>query len=276
MSRQDSDRTDKTRQAFDAAAANFTALGKYLWDPIGAATAAVADPKPGQRVLDACCGAGASAIPAARQVGLHGAVDAVDISASMIAELRRQAADLPQLHAHQTDVTEWDPSGYDIVQSALGIFFLPDMAADTRQLIGKARPGGRAVFTIWRGHAMAAAGRHLGLAVAEATETDPPSEREPHLFDRINQPDAFAEWLAGLGLADVDVVERDMSLPATPDVAWLVVIGSGFRGMLGDLAPDTVQRVRELYLARLREAGVDTLDASTIVGAGTTPLVESH
>lgn len=263
---------DKTRQAFDAAAADFTALGKYLWDPIGAATVAAADPQPGQRVLDACCGAGASAIPAARLVGREGRVDAVDISAPMIAELRRQAADLPHLRAHQADVTTWDgQDGYDIVQSALGIFFLPDMAADTRRLIGQARAGGRAVFTIWRGDAMAAAGRHLGLAVAEATDGDPPAEREPHPFDRINQPDTFAAWLTELGLSGVSVVEREMSLTMTADVAWLVVLGSGYRGALADLAPDVVQRVRERYLSRLQTAGVDTLDATTIIGVGTAP-----
>ncbi|WP_260478999.1 methyltransferase domain-containing protein [Kibdelosporangium aridum] len=56
---------------------------------MGAATVAVAGPKPGDRVLDACCGAGASAVPAARLVGPEGVVDAVDLSGAMVDALRR-------------------------------------------------------------------------------------------------------------------------------------------------------------------------------------------
>ncbi len=260
----------ETRRAFDAAAADFTELATYLWDPIGEATVAAAVPSTGQRVLDACCGAGASVIPAARLVGADGLVDAVDVSASMIAELRRRSATLPQVHAHQADVMAWEGTGYDVVQCALGIFFFPDMAAGTRRLIGMAT-GGRVAFTIWRGDAMAAAGKHLGLAVAEAKDTDPPGEREPHLFDRVNQPDTYATWLTELGLSDVDVSVHELSLTMTEHLAWLVVLGSGYRAALGGQDPDTVARVQDGYLTRLRQAGIDTLDATTLIGVGTVP-----
>ncbi|WP_260478700.1 trans-aconitate 2-methyltransferase [Kibdelosporangium aridum] len=179
------------RVAFDAAAADFTALGRHLWDVIGAATVAVVGPKRGERVLDACCGAGASAIPAARLVGPDGVVDAVDLSGPMVDELRRLSPGLPQLRAHQADVTTWATEGYDVVQSALGIFFFPDMTGGTERLISRARPGGRVAFTIWRGDAMAAAGRHLGRAIAEATNTPPPAERPPHLIDRMSPSTSY-------------------------------------------------------------------------------------
>ncbi len=260
---------DGTRRAFDAAAADFTALGRYLWGPIGAATVAAADPRPGYRVLDACCGTGASAIPAARLVGPGGVVDAVDVSGPMIEELRRQASDLPQLRAHHADVTTWEGGSYDVVQSALGIFFFPDMTAGTDRLIGLARPGGRVAFTIWRGEAMAAAGRHLGRAVAAATATEPPAERKPHLIDRINQVDPFAAWLTERDLSDVDVQVNGQRLAMTPEVAWLVILGSGFRDALTSLAPHTVDTVRELYLTSLREDGATELDATTLIGVGT-------
>jgi trans-aconitate methyltransferase len=262
---------DDTRRAFDAAAADFTALGLHLWGPIGAATVAAAGLRPGDRVLDACCGTGASAIPAAQSVGPDGLVDAVDLSGPMVGELRRLAAGLPQLRAHQADVTTWHGDGYDVVQSALGIFFFPDMTAGTERLIGLARPGGRAVFTIWRGEAMVAAGRHLGAAVAAATDTAPPKEREPHLIDRINQADSYAAWLTERGLTDVDVTVNELRLPMTPDVAWLVITGSGYRGALAALDADTTEAVRRHYLESLQADGVTELDATTLIGTGTTP-----
>ncbi|MFC0111650.1 class I SAM-dependent methyltransferase [Kibdelosporangium aridum] len=257
------------RDAFDAA--DFTALGHHLWNPIGAATVAIAMPKPGERVLDACCGAGASAIPTARAVGPDGLVDAVDLSASMVNELRRLSTDLPQLHAHQADVTAWATGGYDIVQSALGIFFFPDMTAGTDRLISLARPGGRIVFTIWRGDAMAAAGEHLGRAVAEATKTPLPEKRPPHLFDQINQPDSYAAWLTERGLSNVDVAVHELRLTMTPELAWLVIIGSGYRGALAKFSADTVEAVRGFYLSSLRDGGVTELEATTLIGSGYRP-----
>ncbi|RSM57330.1 SAM-dependent methyltransferase [Amycolatopsis sp. WAC 01376] len=258
-----------TRRAFDAAAADFTALGRHLWEPIGAATVAAAGIGEGDRVLDACCGTGASAIPAARAAGAGGVVDAIDLSGPMIGELRRRSADLPQLRAHEADATAWDTGGYDVVQSALGIFFFPDMTDGTERLISRARSGGRAVFTIWRGGSMVAAGRHLGRAVAAVTESAPPPEREPSLIDRVNQADTYTAWLSGRNLSDVDVVVNELRLTMTPEVAWLVVIGSGFRGLLADLEPGAVEQVRERYLDSLRAEGVTELDATTLIGSGT-------
>ncbi len=262
------DRQREMRGAFDAAAADFTALGRHLWEPIGAAAVAVAGPRLGERVLDACCGTGASAIPAARLVGPGGLVDAVDLSGPMVDELRRRSADVPQLHAHQADVTTWRGEAYDVVQSALGIFFFPDMTAGTDHLISLARPGGRVVFTIWRGEAMVAARRHLLPAIAEVTNTPVPAPRPPHLIDRINQADTYAAWLAERGLADVEVTVNEMALTMTPEVAWLVVVGSGFRGALAKVPGDAVEAVRERYLASLRDNGVTELDATTLIGSG--------
>ncbi|WP_410651203.1 class I SAM-dependent methyltransferase [Amycolatopsis sp. cmx-4-54] len=258
-----------TRRAFDAAAVDFAALGRYLWGPIGAATVAAAGIGEGDRVLDACCGTGASAIPAARAVGAGGVVDALDLSGPMIGELRRLSADLPQLRAHEADATAWETGGYDVVQSALGIFFFPDMTDGTERLIGRARSGGRAVFTIWRRGSMVTAGRHLGRAVAAVTDSAPPPAREPSLIDRVDQADSYAGWLSGRRLSDVDVVVNELRLAMTPEIAWLVVIGSGFRGLLDGLEPGVVEQVRERYLDSLREDGVTELDATTLIGSGT-------
>jgi hypothetical protein len=168
-------------------------------------------------------------------------------------------------------VTTWDTVGYDAVLCALGIFFFPDMTEGTRHLIGRARPGGRVVFTIWRGDAMAAAGRHLGRAVAAATDSAPPEEREPHLFDRINQADSYASWLTELGLADVDVATHELRLPLAPDLAWLVITGSGYRGALGKLEPALVDDVRKRYLDSLHADGITEFDATTLIGTGISP-----
>ncbi|MGW7755582.1 hypothetical protein ACWGK6_29425, partial [Streptomyces violaceusniger] len=52
----------------------FASWYSRLWGPLGALATGVSRPRAGERVLDACCGSGASALPAARAVGAAGQV----------------------------------------------------------------------------------------------------------------------------------------------------------------------------------------------------------
>ncbi|GAA1614226.1 class I SAM-dependent methyltransferase [Actinoplanes couchii] len=259
---------DRFVRAFDTASSDFERLGQYLWKPVGQATVELTGPAEGQRVLDACCGNGASAIPAARRVGAQGLVDAVDMSAGMIGELRSLAAGLPQLHAHVADVASWPGSGYDVVQAVLGVFFFPDMAAGTEHLVSRAAPGGRVGVTIWRRGAVEAAGTHLRDAVATVTGTAP-AKRPTGPIDAVNEAGAFRDWLADRGLDDVAVTTHELRLHLTPEVAWLLVTGSGYVAALSGLDPAAIGRVREAYLDSLYRSGTDELDATTLIGVGT-------
>ena len=57
----------------------------------------------------------------------------------------------------------------------------------------------------------------------------------------------------------------------TLENAWLVVLGSGFRGMLQGLDPDQVERVRQDYPDELERRGATEVDATSLVGAGSWP-----
>jgi SAM-dependent methyltransferase len=253
-------------RVFDSASSDFDRLGVHLWQPIGAATVEATAPGPGQRVLDACCGTGASALPAAHRVGPAGHVDAVDLSPRLVGELDRHAAALPQVHTHVADVTTWAAGGYDVVQCVLGVFFFPDMAAGAEHLIGRARPGGRVGVTIWRRDALAEAGRHLRKAVGEVTGTTPQGGL-PALLETINEAGAFRDWLTARGLTGVTVTTHELRLPRTPEVAWLLVTGSGWIGLLAGLDERQIAAVRAAWLESLERAGV-VLDASTLIGVG--------
>ncbi|SNS93847.1 Methyltransferase domain-containing protein [Geodermatophilus pulveris] len=252
--------------ASDDAAADFARLGPLLWDPVGRATVAAVDLRPGQRVLDACCGDGASAVPAAHAVGSPGHVDAVDLSPVMVGLLRRRAGDLPQLTGTAADVTTWAGEGYDAVLCVLGAFSLPDMDAGTAHLVRRPRPGGLVSVTSWRPGAMVAPGMALARAVArergEPVPGDPPRGR----LQELGAPDALAGWFAGRGAAGVEVTTVPHTLPATDDALWLLVLGSAFRGMLAGLDDDAVGRVRADYLGQL--AGGPPVDATTLVAVG--------
>ncbi|WP_229068888.1 class I SAM-dependent methyltransferase [Actinoplanes sp. DH11] len=259
--------TDRVR-AFDTASNDFDRLGHHLWQPIGAATVDRTAPSPGERVLDACCGTGASALPAAHRVGVTGRVDAIDLSAPMVRVLGQHAAGLPQLHPQVADATAWESGDYDVVQAVLGVFFFPDMAAGTEHLVRRARPGGRVGVTIWRKGAVELAGQHLGAAVGAVTGKEAP-KRPSGPIDGVNTAETFRPWLEQRGLSGVGVTVHEMTLEMTPEVAWLLVTGSGFVSALSGLDPAQIDAVRDGYLGSLARDGVRSLDVTTLIGVGT-------
>jgi hypothetical protein len=69
----------------------------------------------------------------------------------------------------------------------------------------------------------------------------------------------------------VSVLEHELHLPWSRDLAWLLVTGSGFVGMLQGLDTEQVDDVRNRYLAILEVEGTETFDATTLIGIGTRP-----
>ncbi|WP_060577338.1 MULTISPECIES: class I SAM-dependent methyltransferase [unclassified Pseudonocardia] len=136
---------------FDEGSDRFAGWTSALWDVHGAALVQAAAPRPGERVLDACCGGGSSALPAARAVGPSGRVHGVDLAERLLATARARATDagLGNVEFACADVAGWPRSGYDVVLCGFGVFFLPDMDAGTDLLVGLLRDGGRFVMTCW-------------------------------------------------------------------------------------------------------------------------------
>ena len=255
---------------FDAAAADFMTLAPRLWDPLGRMLAERSAPRPRERVLDACCGAGASALPAARAVTAAGRVDAVDMSGALVERGRRAARDLPQLRFLQGDVTVWRSADgpYDLVQSAYGVFFLPDMDAGSRHLVSLLRRGGRFAVQTWRRGALADVARCIFEAAAGEVAQPVGRPASAIASERIDSAPKLAQWLSSLGLTEVRVWELPYVQPLTPDLAWGLVRGTAWRHLLSGCDEAAAQRIRNGLLARIEQRGVTELDASSLTGIG--------
>ncbi|AXK34898.1 class I SAM-dependent methyltransferase [Streptomyces armeniacus] len=258
---------------FSAGAEEFHRWSPLLWDPVGEATAASAAPAPGERVLDACCGAGASALPAARAVGPGGRVDGVDLAVSLLrtAEDRARGEGLRNVHFHDRDVTDWQApdGGYDLVQCSLGVFFFPDMDRDTAALTRLLRPGGRLTVTVWEKGALGGWGQAFKRAVE--TEREWPATPPSAQLNRIETPETLTAWLEGLGLTDARVEQRRFDVPLTPDGGWDLAVGSGTRALLAGLTPAAVERVRTRFTAALDGDAVTDLDARILTATALVP-----
>jgi demethylmenaquinone methyltransferase/2-methoxy-6-polyprenyl-1,4-benzoquinol methylase len=95
--------------------------------------------RPGDRVLDVCCGTGDLAV-ADREAG--GNVTGLDFSERMLARARRKSDAIDWVHGDATALPFTDEA-FDAVTVGFGIRNLDDMESGLRELARVLRPGGR-------------------------------------------------------------------------------------------------------------------------------------
>ncbi|QXE22077.1 methyltransferase type 11 [Richelia sinica FACHB-800] len=135
----------RTEAVFNSASDNFDAPALSFWDRFGQRTIDRLSLRHGDRVLDVCCGTGASAIPAALLVGTTGKVLGIDIAESLL-QLGRKKSKQQGLENIEFQSGDFENLGlpnesFDAIVCVFGIFFVPDMVAAIRELWRMVRPG---------------------------------------------------------------------------------------------------------------------------------------
>jgi len=124
------------------------------WAPL---VVALADPKPGDRVLDIACGTGVVARLAADRVGSTGNVVGLDLNPGMLAVAASVASHAP---ATSASITWREASAmkmplpdatFDIAYCQLGLQFFPDRSAALREMYRILVLDGRLGVMVWRG-----------------------------------------------------------------------------------------------------------------------------
>jgi SAM-dependent methyltransferase len=125
-----------------------------IFAPLTRIGIAAAAPRPAERALDIGCGCGATLLALAEQVGPPGDVLGVDISRpmSLRAEQRLAAAGVTNAKLLVADAGTYpfEPAGYDLLFSRLGVMFFPEPVAALSNLRRATRPGGRIAWIVWR------------------------------------------------------------------------------------------------------------------------------
>ena len=143
----------KAATTYNAAADYYDDPANSFWERFGRATVERLQLPLNARVLDVCCGSGASALPAAEMVGPQGFVLGIDLAANLL-ELARTKAVKRGLMNTQFRIGDLldmhlSDSQFDAVICVFGIFFIPDMQAAVRALWHAVRPGGKLAVTAW-------------------------------------------------------------------------------------------------------------------------------
>ena len=108
-----------------------------------------ADPKPGERVLDAATGTGAVAILAAQR-GANAV--GMDLAPALIDTARERAAEegvTAQWDVGDAEEMSYEDESFDVVTSTCGVMFAPDHGAVASELARVTKPGGRIALASW-------------------------------------------------------------------------------------------------------------------------------
>jgi ubiquinone/menaquinone biosynthesis C-methylase UbiE len=260
------DAKTKATTTYNAASDYYDDSANSFWERFGQRTVERLDLSPGARVLDVCCGSGASAIPSAETVGPDGFVLGMDLAENLLELARRKAGQrgLNNVEFRTGDMLDLGlpESSFDAVVCVFGIFFVPEMSAAVRELWKLVRTDGKLAITTW--------GPRLFEPVSTAFWNSIRAIR-PELYkgfspwDRINEPEAVRSMFSAAGILDVEIAaESGVHDLSSPEDWWPMVLGTGYRGTVEQLDADDREQVRRENLDFIRRADVRSVEANVV------------
>jgi ubiquinone/menaquinone biosynthesis C-methylase UbiE len=256
---------------YNAAADSYDDPANSFWERFGRRTIRRLLLQPGTRILDVCCGSGASTIPAAEKVGPEGFVLGIDLAEKLLERARSNAIKhgLQNVEFRVGDMLNLGlpMSEFDAVVCVFGIFFVPDMRAGVQALWEVVRPGGKLAITTWGPRWFEPATTAFWNAVRDVR---PDLYKEFNPWDRICDPRSLRALMADGGIQEAEVIAEAGRHPIpSPNAWWSAVLGSGYRGTLDQLDTMDRQKVRTANLDYIRESGITSVEANVVYAIAT-------
>ncbi len=267
----------KAASTYNVAADHYDDPANSFWERHGRRTVARLNLAPGAKVLDTCCGSGASAIPAAEAVGSTGSVIGVDLAETLLKLARAKASQrgLKHVEFRTGDMLElnFPDSSFDAVICVFGIFFVPDMEAAARELWRLVHSQGKLAVTTW-GPRFFEPGSTAFWNSVRAVRPDLYKGFNP--WDRICEPEAVRSMLAGAGIVAQDVILENGTQPVrSPEDWWSMVLGTGYRGTVEQLDGEAREQVRRDNLSFIRDSNVTSVETNVVYAVAAKPASES-
>jgi ubiquinone/menaquinone biosynthesis C-methylase UbiE len=263
----------KAAAAYNAAADHFDDEALSLWAKYGRRTVDRIALRSDEAVLDVGCGTGASAIPAAEQVGPKGKVIAVDFAERLLDIARRKAAsrNLKNVKFRHGDMENlgYPDQHFDAVICVFAIFFVPDVEKQISELWRMVRPNGQLAITTWGPRVWEPGSTGWWSAVKELR---PDLHATFNPWDRIANPAALRKLLTEAGIAEPAIVAEDgTQVLRSPEDWWTMVLGSGYRWTVDQMEPEMAERLRNANLAWIRSHNVTSVETNVIYALARKP-----
>lgn len=262
------DAKQKAAATYNTASDYFDHPANTFWERYGRRTIERLRLARGARVLDVCCGSGASAIPTAEIVGPNGSVVGVDLAENLL-ELGRAKAKqrgLENIEFRSGDMTNlpFEEESFDVVICVFGIFFVPDMQPALLELKRVLRTGGTLAITTWGPRLFEPANTAFWNAVRDVR---PDLDKNFNPWDRISEPEDLRSLFISAGLTDSEIVAETGSQPVnSPEDWWAMILGSGYRGTVEQLSAEHRERVRLANFEFIQQAPVRSVKANVVYG----------
>jgi len=264
---------DRAAFTYNAAADCFDASPLSFWDYFGRRTIELATLPLGSRVLDVCCGTGASALPAAEVVGQTGRVIGIDLAEQLL-KLARAKAVKKRLDNIEFEIGDmlslrFPAETFEGVICVFGIFFVPDMAKAVSELWSRVRPGGKLAVTTWASNFCKPASDAFWRLIRNIR---PDLHKGFNPWDRIDSPASLRGVFDQAGIASPTITREDRLHPikSTEDW-WTIVLGSGYRGTVEQLNPVEREKVKEANLAFIRDEKISAVETNVLYAIATRP-----
>ena len=269
----------KTRAArtYNAASDHYDDAANSFWERFGRSTVERLHLSKGSRVLDVCCGSGASAIPAAEVVGANGFVIGMDLAESLLQLARAKASDrdLKNIDFRHGDILNLGlpDDHFDAVICVFGIFFVPEMQAAVRELWRRVTPGGKLAITTWGPRFFEPADTAFWNSIRRVR---PDLYKSFNPWNRITDPDSLRSIFREAGVnstAGLNVVEISTEIGThpvhSPEDWWSIVLGSGYRGTIEQLNQEAREQVRQENLSFVRQESVTSVESNVLYAVAT-------
>jgi ubiquinone/menaquinone biosynthesis C-methylase UbiE len=258
---------------YNAAADFYDTSPLSFWDYFGRRTIELASLSSGSRVLDVCCGAGASALPAAEAVGPMGNVIGVDVAKQLLESARKKAIQrrLGNIEFEVGDMLSmrFPAASFDAVVCVFGIFFVPDMAIAVSELWSRIRRGGKLAVTTWGPNLFEPANNAFWYSIKDVR---PDLYKGFNPWDRIDNPATLRKILDEGGVASPKIAAENRLHPIkSAEDWWGIVLGSGYRGTIEQLTLAERQEVRKANLDFIHDENISAVETNALYALATKP-----
>jgi ubiquinone/menaquinone biosynthesis C-methylase UbiE len=256
---------------YNAAADFYDASPLSFWDYFGRRTIELASLPIGSRVLDVCCGSGASALAAAKAVGPKGNVIGVDLAKQLL-DLARTKAIQRRLSNIEFEVGDmlsmrFSPATFDAVVCVFAIFFVPDMARAVSELWSRVRPGGKLAVTTWGPNFCEPANDAFWCSIKNVR---PDLYKGFNPWDRIDNPRTLRKILKEAKLASPKIIAENRCHPIkSAEDWWTIVLGSGYRGTIEQLTGAERESVKQANLAFITDEKISAVETNVLYAQAT-------
>jgi ubiquinone/menaquinone biosynthesis C-methylase UbiE len=240
------------------------------WAPL---VVALADPQPGDRVLDIACGTGVVTRLAAQQVGRTGKVIGLDLNPGMLAVAASLTPSDPLTNApitwREASATHMPlaDAAYDIAYCQLGLQFFPDRPAAMREMYRVLVSGGRLGLMVWQGIQYTPGFDALAAALAKHVSSEAAGiMRAPFA---LAEPEQLRALVAAGGFRDISIqsVAGTVRFPSVSRFVQDYVRGSPLSGHVAKVSDES----RAALLTK-----VDNALTSYVAGDGLRFPIKAH